>query len=208
MVDYILVGGGSMARELHDWFTPMLQAVGDRFAGYLDDTDAPMRGTGHDLPHLGPIDPGHLSPGQHLVMAIASPAGKQRVVARLGAERFATLVHPTAWVSASAKVHPGAVIGVFADVSANARVGAFATVNGYGSVGHDVQLGEFSTVSGYVDLTGHVVVGAACFIGSGARVLPQVTLGEGCTVGAGAVVVRSVGPGVTLYAAPARVLRA
>lgn len=208
MVDYILVGGGGMARELHDWFTPMLHAAGDRFAGYLDDTDAPMRGTGHDLPHLGPLDAYVATPGQHLVMAIASPSGKQRVVARLGADRFATLVHPTAWVSASARIGQGVVVGIFADISANATVGAFATVNGYGSVGHDVELGAFSTVSSYVDLTGHAVVGAGSFIGSGARVLPRVRLGERCTVGAGAVVVRSVGADVTLYAAPARILRA
>jgi sugar O-acyltransferase (sialic acid O-acetyltransferase NeuD family) len=206
MADYVLVGGGAFARELHDWFTPALVAGGNRFIGYLDDGDQPMRGTGHDLPQLGTIAGYRPNAAHRLVMAVASPQGKQKLVADLGAERFATLVHPTAWVSASARIGRGAVIGVFADISANAVVGDFSTVNGYGSVGHDAELGEFATISGYVDLTGYVKVGRASFLGSGARVLPHLSLGERCTVGAGAVVVRSVGSGVTLYAAPARVL--
>lgn len=208
MTDYVLVGGGAFARELHDWFTPGLAAVGDRFTGYLDDNDDPMRGTGHDLPQLGTIADHRLDPECRLVMAVASPLGKQKVAQALGFERFASLVHPTAWVSASARIGHGAVVAVFADISANAVVGAFATVNGHASVGHDATLGDFSTLSGYVDLTGHVTVGPGSFLGSGARVLPKVKLGGRCIVGAGAVVVRSVGEDVTLYAAPARRLRA
>ena len=204
MTDYVLVGGGAFARELHDWFTPSFVAAGNRFTGYLDDGDEPMRGTGHDLPQLGTIAGYRPNPAHRLVMAVASPEGKQRVVAALGAERFASVVHPTAWVSASARVGQGVVIGVFADVSANAVVGDFATVNAYGSVGHDADLGDYATISSYVDLTGYAKVGRASFIGSGARLLPKVGVGERCTVGAGAVVVRSVGDGVTLYAAPAR----
>lgn len=204
MADYVLVGGGAFARELHDWFTPSFVAVGNRFIGYLDDGEQPMRGTGHDLTQLGTIASYRPNPTHRLVMAVGSPPGKQKLVAALGADRFATLVHPSAWVSASARIGRGAVVGVFADISANAVVEDFATVNGYGSVGHDAELGAYATISGYVDLTGKVKVGPASFFGSGARVLPGLRIGERCTIGAGAVVVRSVGDDVTLYAAPAR----
>lgn len=204
MADYVLVGGGAFARELHDWFTPALRAAGDRFVGYLDDGDAPMRGTGHDLPQLGTIEAYPADAPHSLVMAVSSPAAKQRLVAKLGARRFASLIHPTAWVSASARIGHGAIIALNTDISANAAVGDFATVNGYSSVGHDAHLGDFATLSGYVDLTGYTDVGCGTFVGSGARILPKVKLGSGCTVGAGAIVVRSVGDDVTLYAAPAR----
>ena len=195
-----------MARELHDWFTPGLTAAGDRFVGYLDDGDDPMRGTGHDLPQLGTVAGYRANPEDRLVMAIASPAGKQEVAARIleAGGVFASLVHPTAWVSASARIGQGVVVGVFADVSSNATVHDFATINGYSSVGHDAVLGEYATLSGYVDLTGFVTVGRGSFLGSGARVLPRLSIGERCVVGAGSVVVRSVGDDVTLYAAPAR----
>lgn len=204
VTDYVLVGGGAFARELHDWFTPGLRAAGDRFIGYLDDGDAPLRGTGHDLPQLGTIEGYQADAAHRLVMAVSAPAAKQSLVTKLGASRFVTLIHSTAWVSASARIGQGAIIALNTDISANAVVGDFATVNGYSSVGHDARLGDFATLAGYVDLTGYTDIGRATFIGSGARILPKVKLGSFCTIGAGAVVVRSVGDNVTLYAAPAR----
>jgi sugar O-acyltransferase (sialic acid O-acetyltransferase NeuD family) len=207
MTDYVLVGGGAFAREILGWFKPGL-AAGDRFAGYIADDDSSLAKLGYDLPHLGAIVGFKPQAGQKLVMALTDPAGKTAVAEALlaaGAE-FATLVHPRAWVTDTARLGKGVVIGPFADISADARVGDFATVNGYSSVGHDATLGPYSTLSGYVDLTGYVTVGRACFFGSGARVLPKVSVGDGATIGAGAVVVRNVAPGATLYAAPARKL--
>ncbi|HEX4197795.1 MAG TPA: NeuD/PglB/VioB family sugar acetyltransferase [Caulobacteraceae bacterium] len=207
MTDYVLVGGGAFAREILGWFKPDLPA-GDRFAGYLADADAPLRGAGYDLPQLGPIAGYRPDPSQRLVMALTDPAGKKAVAEKLLAAggEFATLVHPRAWVTSTARIGKGVVIALFADVSADATVGDFATVNGYSSVGHDAVLGDYGTLSGYVDLTGYVKVGAGCFFGTGARVLPSVTIGEGCTIGAGAVVVRTVAAHSTVYAAPARKL--
>lgn len=206
MTDYVLVGGGGFARELFDWFTPSLTDAGSRFVGYLDDGADPMRAYGHTLPQCGRIADYRPDPAHRLVMAIGSPTGKQKVAELLGPDQFVSLVHPTAWVSASARIERGAIIGVFADISANAAVGAFATVNGYSSVGHDAQLGDYATLSGYVDLTGNARVGKASFLGSGSRVLPHVHIGERCNVSAGAVVVRSTGDDVTIYTPPARKL--
>jgi len=207
MTDYVLVGGGAFAREILGWFKPGLPA-GDRFVGYLDDGDEPLRAAGYDLPQRGKIIGFKPSADERLVMALTDPAGKMAVAKGLLAAgaQFATLVHPRAWVTDTAKLGSGVVIGPFADVSADAQVGDFASVNGYSSVGHDAHLGAYGTLSGYVDLTGYVKVGEASFFGSGARVLPGVTVGAGCTVGAGAVVVRNVADGATVYAAPARKL--
>ena len=206
MTDHILVGGGALAREIHDWFSPMLALAGHRFAGFIDDTNGPMQDTGHALPQLGHISAFQSNPEHLLVLAIGSPHAKAKITHDLlsrGA-RFATLLHPSAWVSASARIGRGSVVSVFADISANAVLGDFSLLNGYSSVGHDVHLGDCSTLSGYVDLTGAVQVGRECFFGSGARVLPKVVIGAHCMIGAGAVVVRSVPDGATLYAAPAR----
>jgi sugar O-acyltransferase (sialic acid O-acetyltransferase NeuD family) len=204
MTDYVLVGGGAFAREIHDWFAPGLTG-GDRFVGYLDDGDQPMAAFGRDLPQLGDTNAYTLAPNQKLVMAVGDPKGKQALAGRLGGpEAFATLIHPRAWVSASARLGHGAVVGPFTDVSADSKSGALLTLNAYSSLGHDVAVGDFVTLSGYVDLTGGVTVGDRSFFGSGSRVLPRLKIGSDCMVGAGAVVVRGAGDGVTLYAAPAR----
>lgn len=204
MTDLVLVGGGAFAREIHDWFAPGLPE-GDRFVGYLDDGDRPMAAFGRDLPQLGDTKTYAPQPDQKLVMAVGDPKGKQALAGRLGGPRaFATLIHPRAWVSASARLGHGAVIGPFTDVSADSKAGDLLTLNAYSSLGHDVTVGDFVTLSGYVDLTGGVTVGDRSFFGSGSRVLPRLKLGADCTIGAGAVVVRGCEDGVTLYAAPAR----
>lgn len=204
MTDYILVGGGGFGRELYDWFTPGLVERGDRFVGYLDDNDAPMAPFGRLLPQLGPITGGKPNPEARLVMAIGDPGGKAAVAQALGADAFATLVHPRAWVSASARLGRGCVIGPFADVSAEAVAGDFVGLNAYASIGHDARVGDYSTLSGYVDLMGGVTVGARAFLGSGSRVLPGLSIGDNCVIGAGAVMVRGAPADTTYYAAPAR----
>jgi sugar O-acyltransferase (sialic acid O-acetyltransferase NeuD family) len=204
MTDYVIVGGGGFGREVHDWFAPGLADRGDRFIGYLDDNDAPMARFGRTLPQLGPITGARADPAVRLVMAIGDPAGKMAVALALGADAFETLVHPTAWVSASARIGRGCLICPFADVSADTRAGDFVCLNGYASLGHDAEAGAYSTLSGYVDLMGGAKAGERTFFGSGARVLPGVSIGDDCRIGAGAVMVRNAPAGSTYYAMPAR----
>jgi sugar O-acyltransferase (sialic acid O-acetyltransferase NeuD family) len=206
MTDYVLVGGGAFAREIHDWFGPVLADRGDRFGGYIDDNDQPMRAFGRDLPQLGNTQDYRPEPDQRLVMAVASPKGKASLAERLTGKggTFASLIHPTTCVSPSARIGRGAVVCPYCVISADSRAGDFITLNSFASLGHDVVVDDYVTLSGYVGLTGAVQVGARSFFGAGARVLPKVTIGADCTIGAGAIVVRSAPDGVTLYTSPAR----
>lgn len=208
MTDYVLVGGGALAREILDWFAPGLEGSGSGFAGYIDDGDDPMAAFGSRLPQLGAISSFKPTADQALVMAIGTPGGKATVSERLKAAGapFVTLIHPTAWVSASARIDTGAVLGLYAHASADAHVGEFVQVGAFSSVGHDASVGPCCTLSSYVDLTGWVKSGHTCLFGSGARVLPRVTIGDSCIIGAGAVVVRNVKSETTVYAQPARTL--
>jgi sugar O-acyltransferase (sialic acid O-acetyltransferase NeuD family) len=204
MTNYVLVGGGGLAREVLDWFVPVLEGSGSGFVGYIDDGDDPMAAFGHRLKHLGPIQGFAPASGQELVMGIGSPAGKAAVAAQLKSATFATLIHPKAWISASARIDAGAVIGPFAHTSADAHVGELVMQGAFAGVGHDASAGRCCSLSGYVDLMGGVRAGHTCLFGSGARVLPRLTVGDRCTIGAGAVVVRHVPDDATMYAAPAK----
>ncbi|THD64086.1 hypothetical protein [Phenylobacterium sp.] len=204
MTDFVLVGGGGLAREVLDWFLPVLEGSGSGFVGYVDDGDDPMAVFGHRLKHLGPIQGFAPGPGVELVMGIGAPAGKAAVAAALKDAVFATMIHPKAWISASARIDAGAVIGPFAHTSADAHVGELVMQGAFAGVGHDATAGRCCSLSGYVDLMGWVKTGEACLFGSGARVLPRLTVGDRCTIGAGAVVMRNVPNDATLYAAPAK----
>ncbi|MFC4160132.1 acetyltransferase [Chitinimonas lacunae] len=208
---YIIVGGGGFARELICWLQDCLRnEPQSSLLGYLDDTGAStMDGYRYGVPWLGRIDDFMPQPGQRLIVGIGEPASKRIVVEKLKAKGgvFASLIHPSAVIASSAQLGEGVVLCPHALVSADARVGDFVTVNVLSSVGHDVAIGEFTTLSSHVDLTGWVKVGADAFFGSGARVLPELSVGDKATIGAGAVVVRSVKPGQTVYAAPAKALQ-
>src|ERR1700733_5394964 len=164
MTDYILVGGGGLAREVLDWFAPTLEGSGSGFVGYIDDGDDPMAAFGHRLRHLGPIQGYTPTGARQLVMGIGSPAGKAAVAERLKAAGavFATLIHPLAWIAASARIEAGAVIGPYAHTSADARVGELVMQGAFAGVGHDATAGACCSLSGHVDLMGGVETGAAC----------------------------------------------
>ena len=205
----IIVGAGGFGRELINW-------VGDchsagrlpPIAGLLDDDPSAMEGFPYSVGVLGTTADFVPQPGDRLVMAIGTPAIKQRVADLLAIRGgvFATPIHPTAVVAGSAKVGEGSILCPLSLVSADAEVGRFCSINALSSIGHDVRLGDYSTLSAHVDLTGAVSVGRNVMIGTGAKVLPRVKIGEGATIGAGSVVYRTVPAGRSVYAAPAKLL--
>jgi len=121
--------------------------------------------------------------------------------------RLETIVHPTAWLSPSAKIGRGVCIGAHAVVNARAQVADGAIINSAAVVEHDCQIGEHAHVGPNAALGGDVVVGGFTLIGVGASVRPAVKIGERCVVGAGAVVVADVAAGRTVVGVPAKIRR-
>ena len=102
-------------------------------------------------------------------------------VANFGFE-IATLIHPRATISNSAKIGVGSVVMAGAIINANAQIGAGAIAGG-------VSVGEFSHV------------------GIGARVIQLVKIGVNCTLGAGAVMIRNLDDNALAVGVPARVIK-
>jgi sugar O-acyltransferase (sialic acid O-acetyltransferase NeuD family) len=207
----IVVGGGGFGRELISHVTDChragrLPAVG----GYLDDAGDVLAAFGHyNLPWLGRIDDYQPQPGDLFTLAIGSPKGKRAVSGRLKARgaRFATVVHPSVIESPTCRMGEGVVVGTHAGPGVDTLLGDFVALNSFSGLGHDAVVGEFTTISGHVDVTGGVQIGSEVFIGSNASILPGVTIGDGASVGAGSIVYRTIKPGATVYAPPAKLLK-
>jgi len=205
----IIVGAGGFGRELIAWAEDCHNAgLLAPIAGLVDDNLRAMDGFSYPVGLLSSIAEFVPEPGDQLLMAIGTPAIKQRVSELLGGRggNFVTLIHPTAVVARSARVSDGTILCPLSLVSADAVLGRLCAVNALSSIGHDVQVGAFSTLSAHVDLTGAVSVGEGVMIGTGAKLLPRVKIGNGAKIGAGAVVYRSVLAGRTVFAAPAKTL--
>ncbi|MFD3546623.1 NeuD/PglB/VioB family sugar acetyltransferase [Streptomyces sp. NPDC058655] len=217
--DLLVVGAGGFARET-------AQAVRDaaaadaacgrpprwRLVGHLDD-DPALHGRDVDgVPVLGGCDRVHASADAAVVVCVGSPrdhAVRARLVRRLGLaqERYATVVHPTAAVSASSVLGPGTVLLAHCVLTAAVRVGAHAAVMPHVVLTHDDTVGDFATLASGVRLGGGVRVGRGAYVGAGALVREYTTVGAWSLTGMGSTVLADVPPGEVWAGSPARRLR-
>lgn len=204
----VIVGAGGFGRELLNWAH---EAVGASWSEivWVDDNAAALDGFNYPHPRLTGLTDYVPDPRDLCVVAIGAPKARQKVTEDLESRgvAFATLRHPTAVVSASARIGLGCVLCPLSFVSADAVLENFVHVNALTSIGHDVHVGAFTTLSAHVDLTGGVTTGQRAFFGSGARAIPGIRIGMDAVVGAGATVMRHVQDGVTVFAQPARKLQ-
>jgi sugar O-acyltransferase (sialic acid O-acetyltransferase NeuD family) len=118
-----------------------------------------------------------------------------------------TLVHPRAWVAATAQLGSGTQVCAMAAISEEAVTGRQCIINTSASVDHECRLGDGIHVMPGATLAGCVEVGDRSMIGSNAVVLPRVRIGPDVRVGAGAVVTKDVPGGSTVVGNPARAVK-
>ncbi len=119
--------------------------------------------------------------------------------------RFATVVHPTAYVAPTTTLDEGVYVGPQVAISAYSRIGRHAIVLQGSLVGHHTRVGEFASLMMGANVAGSVQIGEATWIATGAIVIDHVTVGSNAVVAAGAVVVADVPDGVQVMGIPARI---
>ncbi|BAL22704.1 acetyltransferase [Azoarcus sp. KH32C] len=162
------------------------------------------------LPVVGSVDWLARNPQVEVVIAIGAPAARCRIARRIAQEvgnRFATLVHPRAWLGQNVQVGEGSVICAGALVTTDISIASHVHVNIGATIGHDAILGDFVTLNPSVNVSGNVHLAEGVEVGTGSVLLPKVIVGEWAIVGAGAVVTREVPADATVVGAPARVIK-
>lgn len=205
----LIVGAGGFARET-------AQAVRDAGAlellGHLDDNPA-LHGTAVDgVPVLGGCGLVHDLPDTRVVICVGNPrdyAARARLVRRLDlpTDRYATVVHPTAAVSATSEVGPGSVLLAHCVLTAAVRVGAHVAVMPQVVLTHDDVVEDCATLASGVRLGGTVRLERGAYVGSGALVREGTTVGAWSLIGMGSTVLGDVPPGEVWLGSPARRLR-
>jgi UDP-perosamine 4-acetyltransferase len=118
---------------------------------------------------------------------------------------FATIVHPAAQVSHTAKLGDGTIVSPGAVIAARARIGGHVIINRGCLIGHHVEIGDYVTISPGANIAGRVKIGNLCYIGMGAVILDGISVGNNSVVGAGSVVTKDVPPFVQVLGVPARI---
>lgn len=202
----IILGGGALGLEIEAYALDQARAGGrDLTIAFYDHgiprlDDMISRGPRH-LPSLDDYRPAE---DETFTIAIGEPEHRARfarILERMGA-CLATIIHPQAYVAATARIEPGSVVAPFAFVGPQARIGRHVLINTHASIGHDCFVGEASAISPHTVLGGEARIGRGCLLGSGAVVQPKLALGGWSKVAAGSVLTRDAEPGSLIHGNP------
>ena len=180
--------------------------------GFLDDNPALWGSAIHGVPVLGGLAAAAGLRDCLFVNGIGSPSTysqREALVARTGLsiERFATLVHPSASVSRTARLGRGTVVFQHVTITCNARIGDHVVILPNSVVSHDVQIADFTCMAAGVKISGGVRIGRGTYLGTGCALIGGIEVGDGAMIGMGSVVLRDVAAHAVVAGNPARVLR-
>jgi acetyltransferase EpsM len=209
--DLIVIGGGGHARVV----IQAAQASGGEWnlVGYVDPNEREATAGRLGVRHLGDdearlaADPAFAHARFVLGIGSTLEARVRREIAgrtKLPPERWATIIHPMAWVSPTAQLGPGCVVLAGAAVNAGAVVGPQCIINTGAIVEYDAAIAGFVHAAPASVVGARAQIGEGTYLGIGCRIRERLTLGKDVKVGMGSVVLRSVPDGRVVIGVPAK----
>lgn len=131
---------------------------------------------------------------------------RKQQLAKIDRSRVVNLIHPTAYVSASAVLGCNIFVGAQSIVGMNAVIEDGVVQNALSSIEHDNKIGAFSFFGTGSIFCGRVETGVEVFIGGGATVKPGTKIGARTTLGTGAVLIKDADSDSVYVGNPARKL--
>jgi sugar O-acyltransferase (sialic acid O-acetyltransferase NeuD family) len=193
-----VAGTGSYALEVVEWAGDDGYAV----AGLIEVMDDARIGTRiHDLPVVGGDAP--RGDGRFVCGMGGARLGYGRELERRGWDA-ATVIHPTAHVSRSARVAPGCVVAPRSVIGAATVLEEHVLISRGALIGHHTRLGAGVVANPGANIAGNVRIGSGTIIGIGAVIVDHIEVGDDAVVAAGAVVVGAVASGERVQGVPAR----
>ena len=197
----VIIGASAMGRETSAYACECGMVV----KGFLDSRTDILDGQSGYAPVLN--SPEEYTPESEdvFVCAVGDPLAKRKYVQLFDSRgaKFASVIHPKAYVGANVKIGVGCIVAPNASITNDSVIGDHVIVNVNASVCHDNVIGDFTTICPGCCLAGRVKVGADVFIGAGAVIIPDISLGAGMLVAAGAVVTHTFPEKVMVAGVPA-----
>lgn len=200
-----IFGAGGFGREVA-WLAEEIYGAGLAIEFVID---ADQAGNLNSRLPVRVFDDLAVEPNDRYVVAVGSPAARQKIVERCHKKGLqeAILVHPKVEASRYVNYGRGSIVcaGVIATVDID--IGEHVHVNIDCTIGHDVRFGSFSTLSPGVHVSGNVTIGTRVFIGTGATIINgsagrPLIIGNDAVIAAGACVTGPVEDGALIAGVP------
>lgn len=194
----IIVGSGGHGAELNDYirYNEKVTGMADfEIVGFLDDNPVNYAAYTLGAPLLGGVRDHAVRHDVEYLMGIANLTYRKLFVdlfTKEGAE-FTSLIHHTAFISDSATLGKGVVIGPMVNLGPNTFVGDYTLLNSRCSLGHDTRLGKFNFISPNVCFSGFTEIGDGNLFGINSATIPQIKVGNNNKIMAGMVLDKNVG---------------
>ena len=204
MTDIIIIGAGGHAAELDEYIRYSQKVTGNKdfnVIGFLDDNPGNYARYKHSAPLIGSIKGHKVINGQKYVIGIASIEYRRKVVERFlleGAELI-SLVHRSAYISESANVGTGSIIGPNANLGPNVKIGNYTLINARCSMGHDTVVGDYNIISPNVCFSGFTEVGDDNLFGINSATIPGIKVGNRNKIAAGMTLDQNVGDDTVVF---------
>lgn len=178
--------------------------------GYCNDYDTevdgyPVLGKIVDIPRL--LQEGYyFAWGIHLI-------GRNKKTAELfnsieiPDDRWATIVHETAFISDSVVLEPGVFVMANAYIAPRTRVGKCTMIKANTNIGHDVLIGPISHVAMGSIIVSFVELGFCSNVAVGSTILANCKIGDYAMLGAASLATHNVPAGEIHVGSPARFLK-
>lgn len=118
--------------------------------------------------------------------------------------RFATVIHPGAFVSANAQLGNNVLIMAGVVITSNAIIEDNVCVLPNTVIHHDTIIGKYTLVGANTTIAGNVQIGNNCYIGASASIKDGISIGERCLIGIGANIIKNCLPGSKMVGNPAK----
>jgi sugar O-acyltransferase (sialic acid O-acetyltransferase NeuD family) len=198
MKDVIIIGAGGHAAEIEDYIRFAEEVTGGKnlnIIGFLDDNPESYARYKFHSPLIGGASNHNVIPGHYYLIGIANLKYRRFFVDKYRSEGalFSSFAHPTAFISESAKISEGSVIGPHANLGPNAMVGKYTLINSRCSLGHDTVVGDYNFISPNVCFSGFTKIGDENLFGINASTIPNIVVGNRNKIAAGMVLDQNVG---------------
>lgn len=107
-------------------------------------------------------------------------------------ERFATIVHKSAFVAPNATLEPGAFVMANTYVGPATKIGFCSLVMANCVIGHNDDIGPFNHISAGAIVSSYIKTGKFVDICLGTKVIEKLTMGDYAVAGAAALVLKDV----------------